>query len=123
MPHSPSTVGARLTSPRRTDGIDSTGPLPLRSWLKWFTFSASARSAHIHRQACQGGFMLRIMLLLTFCLAGVFAAEPVREVTSQASLVAHQLIPRFYNGYLYYLGEGRPSQIRLYAPDGHLVLA
>ncbi|HXI40113.1 MAG TPA: hypothetical protein VNH83_09045, partial [Bryobacteraceae bacterium] len=45
------------------------------------------------------------------------------EVTSQASLVAHQLIPRFYNGYLYYLGEGRPSQIRLYAPDGHLVLA
>ena len=68
--------------------------------------------------------MLRIVLPLTFCIAGAFAGtEPAREVVSQANLVAHQLIPRFYNGYLYYLGEGRPSQIRLYAPDGHLVFA
>ncbi len=68
--------------------------------------------------------MFRMLLPLTFCIAGVFAGtEPVREVISQANLVGNQLIPRFYNGYVYYLGEGRPSQLRLYAPDGHLVLA
>src|SRR5690349_9437308 len=68
--------------------------------------------------------MLRAALFLTLCLAGASAGtEPVREVISQANLVALQLIPRFYNGYVYYLGEGPTSQIRLYAPDGHLALA
>ena len=68
--------------------------------------------------------MLRVLLPLTFCIAGAFAGtEPVREVVSQANLFALQPIPRFYRGYLYYLGEGRPSQLRLYAPDGHVVLA
>ncbi len=68
--------------------------------------------------------MLRVLLPIAFCVAGAFAGtKPVREVISQANLVALQLIPRFYNGYVYYLGEGRTSQLRLYAPDGHLALA
>ena len=67
--------------------------------------------------------MLRVLLSFTFCIGGAFAGtEPVREVVSQANLVANQLIPRFHRGYVYYLGEGRPSQLRLYAPDGHVAL-
>jgi hypothetical protein len=88
-----------------------------------FMFMPSARYDSVFRQACQGGVMLRILLPFALCIGNALTAtEPTREVISQANLVGNQLVPGFYKGYVYFLGEGRPSQLRLYAPDGHLVL-
>jgi hypothetical protein len=50
------------------------------------------------------------------------AAEPIREVTSQAALAGNQLVPAFFNGYIYFV-DSPDNYIRLYAPDGHLTLA
>lgn len=63
---------------------------------------------------------LAIVLLACQCL---IAAEPIREVTTQATLVSNQPIPTFYNGYIYYVDSPGNNYVRLYAPDGHLTLA
>ena len=63
--------------------------------------------------------MTRTLLLFPLAL-GVFAqSQPVRQVTSQATLFGNQLIPGFQNGYLYFLEGG---SIRLYSPEGLPVL-
>jgi hypothetical protein len=68
--------------------------------------------------------MVRALLLIVFCAGSAFgAAAPVREVTSQAQVGANQPMPGFYKGYVYFLHDGRQSQFRLYAPDGHLMMA
>ena len=68
--------------------------------------------------------MFRMQLTFILCLSSALAAsDPVRVVTSEAEFVAHQAIPAFYKGYLYFVEEGHDSQFRLYAPDGHLALA
>ena len=68
--------------------------------------------------------MPRVLIPFALCIGtALIATEPTREVISQANLVGNYPIPGFHKGYVYFLGEGRPSQLRLYAPDGHLVLA
>ena len=54
------------------------------------------------------------------CFVTIFAAAPVREVTSQAVLAGNQLVPGFQRGYLYYLDHGA---VRLYSPAGPLAFA
>lgn len=69
--------------------------------------------------------MFRVMVLLVvFSHCQLAASEPVREVTSLATRVAHQLVPAFHNGYIYWIGlAGGDSQLTIYAPDGHLALS
>ena len=65
-----------------------------------------------------------IAVLGAFSLCGWAASDPVREVTSQAMRVGHQLVPAFYNGYIYWIGrDGGDGAVTIYAPDGHLALA
>ena len=68
--------------------------------------------------------MFRVIALLgAFHLCGLAANDPVREITSQATLVAHQLVPAFYQGYIYWVGlSGGENYVTLYTPDGHLAL-
>src|SRR5215813_7400412 len=69
--------------------------------------------------------MFRVIALLgVFSVCGLAANDPVREVTSQATRVAHQLVPAFYKGYVYWVGlAGGDSYVTIYAPDGHLALS
>ena len=69
--------------------------------------------------------MVRIIALLgVFSLCGLAANDPVREVTSQATRTGNQLIPAFYEGYIYWVGlAGDDSHVTIYAPDGHLALS
>ena len=48
------------------------------------------------------------------------AAQPAREVVSQAYLIGGQRIPAFYQGYLLFIDDGHRNLIRGYAPDGQL---
>jgi hypothetical protein len=64
--------------------------------------------------------MQRTLALFAFLAAGLLSANrPIREVTSQAVLVAPPT-PAFYKGYLYFVDQ---SRITLYAPEGHIVIA
>jgi len=66
--------------------------------------------------------MWRILALAWLASQGLTAAQPTREVTSQAALVSNQLVPAFYNGYIYFVDDGN-NYIRLYSPEGPLTLA
>jgi hypothetical protein len=69
--------------------------------------------------------MLRtISLLVALSYASSGANDPIREVESQATRGAHQLVPAFYQGYFYWVGrDGNQNSISIYAPDGHLAFA
>jgi hypothetical protein len=54
-------------------------------------------------------------------LPAMGAMQPVREVNSQAFLTTGQLIPCFYEGYLYYVDLAPRNHFELYAPDGHFL--
>jgi len=65
-----------------------------------------------------------IALLIVFGHCSLAANESIREVTSQATRVGNQLVPAFYQGYIYWVGlAGGDSYVTIYAPDGHLALS
>lgn len=65
-----------------------------------------------------------IALLAIFTGCSAAANDPVREVTSQATRVANQLVPAFHKGYIYWIGLAGPdNQVTIYAPDGHLAFS
>src|SRR5437867_1879039 len=65
-----------------------------------------------------------IVLLVALSYCAPAANDPIREVTSQATRGASQLVPAFYQGYIYWVGrDGNQNSITIYAPDGHLALA
>ncbi len=62
-----------------------------------------------------------IVILVVVSHCHLAASDPVREVTSLAARAGNQLVPAFYNGYIYWVGlAGDDSQLTIYAPDGHL---
>jgi hypothetical protein len=63
----------------------------------------------------------RLAFLVTIVLQFTVAAQPAREITSQASIYGGQLVPCFYQGYLMFLDEAHRNLIRLYAPEGELL--
>lgn len=63
---------------------------------------------------------LVLHMILAFQLSA--AAQPVREITSQAMLVSNQPIPAFHQGYVFFTDVGHRSHFTLYSPDGQLIL-
>jgi hypothetical protein len=62
-----------------------------------------------------------LLLGVSHCLA---ASDPVQEVTSLTARVGNQLIPAFYDGYIYWIGmAGGDRRATIYAPDGHLAFS
>lgn len=66
--------------------------------------------------------MLKALTIALLTGQSLTAAGPIREVTSQAALIANQSVPAFFSGYIYYV-DSPDNYIRLYAPDGHLAFA
>jgi len=64
-------------------------------------------------------------MLKATTLAGVFSLcllagnDPIREVTSQARREFLQMVPAFYQGYLYLI---EVDSVTIFAPDGHLAM-
>lgn len=66
--------------------------------------------------------MRLLLALAVLTLPAVAGPDPVREVTSQATLFARQPMPGFSQGYLYWVEEIARNHIRVYAPDGQPLL-
>ncbi len=66
--------------------------------------------------------MIRFLgLMAVTCVGAIAGSQAGREVTSEAVLGGGLLLPEFYAGHLYFI-DGQDA-VRLYGPDGHLVLA
>lgn len=68
-----------------------------------------------------GDHEMKILLVMTLVpLCAMAADSPVREVTSQAMVVANEAVPAFQNGYMFSLDR---ASLQLFAPGGHVAFA
>ncbi|MGA2030610.1 MAG: hypothetical protein ABSG87_11125 [Verrucomicrobiota bacterium] len=64
-----------------------------------------------------------MILTVLFSLCLLAGNDPIREVTSQARRDPFQMVPAFYQGYFYLIGNEGADSVTIFAPDGHLAMA